>query len=130
MLSTKSIRGNWLKYPLMWVMLLWAITMPGHEMMVYDYLVQGSVSDSVLRLSPSGKQDEGQRVQPQKVQAFADADTAPVLVVKQVLYVNSLLLLPLIAALFNKEKLLYSSPEAFSKLLKRVFPVSILPNAP
>ncbi|ARS35491.1 hypothetical protein [Pontibacter actiniarum] len=130
MLCTRTIRRHWLKYPLMWVMLFWALTMPGHEVMVYDYLVQGSVASSVLRLAPAHVQENEQAVKPQPVQVFDHAESAPVLVVKQVLQAVKLLLLPLFAALARNAEPVYTCPVTAAELLEQVLPASILPNAP
>ncbi|WP_148561767.1 hypothetical protein [Pontibacter korlensis] len=130
MLQTKSIRRHWLRYPLMWVMLLWALTLPGHEVMVYDYLVQGSVQESVLRFKPANLQDSEQAVKPQNVQAFVDAQNAPELVLKQVLHVAPSLLLPFVAEFLAFSLPLYTSPVSVGHLLQQVLPVTVLPNAP
>lgn len=131
MFCTSTIRKHWLKYPLMWVMLLWAITLPGHEVMVYDYLVQGSVASAKLRLAPSQQAEpEAQSLKPQSVQAFPDADTAPVLVLKQVLPISRLLLLPQALALCYQAEPLYFSPVSAAELLARRIPFSLRPNAP
>ncbi|WP_162425998.1 hypothetical protein [Pontibacter pudoricolor] len=39
MLKLKKRIDSYLKYPLMWVMLLWAFTLPGHEVRVYNFLL-------------------------------------------------------------------------------------------
>ncbi|WP_018476520.1 hypothetical protein [Pontibacter roseus] len=60
-------------YPLMWVMLLWALTLPGHELAVYSFLVKGTASEVASSLrTPTGSQ-EGEAVKQQTVQAFLDA---------------------------------------------------------
>lgn len=114
----------------MWVMLLWSLTLPGHEVLVYDYLVQGSVQESVMRFNASGLREEHQALNPQQVQAFPDAQTAPMLVLKQVLHVSPLLLLPLFSKAFPDAALTYASPVSTGQLLLQVLPVSVLPNAP
>ncbi|MCX2740396.1 hypothetical protein [Pontibacter anaerobius] len=111
-------------------MLLWSLTLPGHEVMVYGYLVQGSVSESVLRFKTASPEDEEQVLKPQTVQAFLDAQTAPELVLKQMLHTAPLLLLPLFAALLPDALPLYTSPVSAGQLLEQVLPVTVLPNAP
>ena len=39
MLRLKKRIDSYLKFPLMWVMLLWAFTLPGHEVRVYNFLL-------------------------------------------------------------------------------------------
>ncbi len=114
----------------MWVMLLWALTLPGHEVMVYDYMVQGTVQESVLRFKAAKLHEEGEVMKPQHVQAFTDAHAAPELVLRQVLYTAPLLLLPLFASLLPDTAPTYISPVSTGQLLRQVLPVSVLPNAP
>ncbi|MEJ8804493.1 hypothetical protein [Pontibacter sp. H249] len=40
------------RYPLMWVMLLWAVTSPGQEEAVYRFLVNGSTTGSGEATAP------------------------------------------------------------------------------
>lgn len=114
----------------MWAMLLWALTMPGHEVMVYDYLVQGSVSEAALRFKSAGSDQEGQSLKPQNVQAFTDAQSAPVLVIKQAKQIAPLLLLPLFAIVKADASPTYASPVSPGQLLQFVLPASAQPNAP
>lgn len=114
----------------MWVMLLWSLTLPGHEVLVYGYLVQGSVQESVMRFKAANLGEEEPALNPQQVQAFADAQTAPVLVLKQVLHVAPLLLLPLFAQVKTDTTSSYTSPVSPGQLLQQVLPATVLPNAP
>ncbi|TPE46288.1 hypothetical protein [Pontibacter mangrovi] len=133
MLHTRNIRRHWLRFPLMWVMLLWSLTLPGHEVMVYNYLVQGSVNEAVMRLqhvASKQEQQAGHRLKPQNVQAFTEAQTAPALELKQVLQAAPLLLLPLFSYVTSLAAPTYTSPVSGWQLLQQCLPVSVLPNAP
>lgn len=68
----KSDIGPILRIPFLWVMLLWALTLPGQEKVVYQFLIQtvaGDVSAGICRKSL----DESGQVQKQNVHVFVDA---------------------------------------------------------
>ena len=119
----------YLRYPLMWVMLLWAITLPGHELAVYSFLVNGSVAEVAPRLAAIPDGEEAASVKHQAVQVFADARKVPsiVLVFKQAFkYLpQQFAFIPLADDLSD-----HTLSDTGAKLLARLLQIDILPNAP
>ena len=125
---TGTIR-RYLKYPLMWVMLLWALTLPGHELAVYSFLVKGSVSEVASSLqSVAGEQDDF-AVKQQAVQVFLDANTAPAIVLSPQQLFRCVFQLFAFAPPIDDIPV-YAPHTAVAKLITQLFPVIIQPNAP
>lgn len=112
----------------MWVMLLWSLTMPGHEVMVYDYLVKGSVNNTLLRLTTT--QGEEETVKPESVEAYDFAENAPVLTIKQIVFIAKLVVLPALILLASKAAPIHVFADWAPGLLQKILPFSVLPNAP
>ncbi|MER2998489.1 hypothetical protein [Pontibacter populi] len=64
MLKLKKRIDGYLKYPLMWVMLLWAFTMPGHEVRVYNFLFKALVGEPVAELTQAREEISRSEKQP------------------------------------------------------------------
>lgn len=125
---TRTI-SRYLKYPLMWVMLLWALTLPGHELAVYSFLVKGSVSEVVSRLkSVAGEQDDFS-VKQQAVQVFLHANTASAIVLSPQQLIRSVFQLFAFAPPTD-DLSTYAPNTASAELLAQLFPITIQPNAP
>lgn len=112
----------------MWVMLLWSLTMPGHEVMVYDYLVKGSVNNTLLRLTTT--QGEEETVKPESVEAYDFAENAPVLIIKQIVFIAKLVVLSALILLASKAAPIHVFADWAPGLLQKILPFSVLPNAP
>ncbi|MDX5422680.1 MAG: hypothetical protein LPK14_10535 [Hymenobacteraceae bacterium] len=129
MLSSR-IKKHYLRYPLMWVMLLWALTLPGHELAVYSFLVKGSVAEVAPRLFPATPDAGGATsIKQQAVQAFPDANTVAPLVLSPLLATRCLLQFFAFASLTD-DLPVYSFQPGGAELLTQLFPVTIQPNAP
>ncbi|WP_242928854.1 hypothetical protein [Pontibacter vulgaris] len=129
MLKFKKIIGHYFKYPLMWVMLLWALTLPGHEVIVYDYLIQTISDTTPNNASGTTEAFSKSRELAQEGQAFIDAAT-PSFVVKNLQpakFIPELLAYTFCSA---KAPVLYSRSADRPFLFFKRFLVSILPNAP
>ncbi len=113
----------------MWVMLLWALTLPGHELAVYSFLVKGSAAEVASSLkSVSGEQDDFS-VKQQAVQVFLDANTASSIVL------SPLQLFRCVFQLFafappTDDLPVYTPHAAGAELITQLFPITIQPNAP
>lgn len=130
MTAFKKKTGFYLKYPLMWVMLLWAVTLPGHEVAVYNFLLKlatGMADASLERVQEeiilAGKQGRNSHV-------FLDA-APPAFTGKMQFPATPVLPAIFVLSLF-RYKLRFSAPvnvlcvrAVHKKLL-----VSVLPNAP
>ncbi|MCC9169086.1 hypothetical protein [Pontibacter harenae] len=130
MLQVKKHIGRCLSIPLCWVMLLWALTLPGHEVEVYRLLLQGSPSTAMLKLLPKSGGKDKIAVQQQSVQAFLDAEVPSSLVLDLRQLERHPLLLLAFAASCDEPSLDYATTYSGIKLSERLFPVSIQPNAP
>jgi hypothetical protein len=75
MATRTNITRHFLRLPLMWVMLLWAFTLPGHEVAVYTFLLTGSGS-AVVAAHPVNDETSTLQVKAQAVTAFPDARPA------------------------------------------------------
>ena len=128
MAVTGTIR-RYLKYPLMWVMLLWALTLPGHELAVYSFLVKGSVAEVATSLkSVAGEQDDFS-VKQQAVQVFLDANTASAIVLSPQQLIRCIFLLFAFAPP-TEHVPAYTPHAAGAELIAQLFPITIQPNAP
>lgn len=124
----RTIR-HYLKYPLMWVMLLWALTLPGHELAVYSFLMKGSVAEVAASLkSVSGEQDDF-LVKQQSVQVFLDANTASTIVLSPQQVIRCVLQLFAFAPP-TEDQPYCTAHAAGAELISRLFPITIQPNAP
>ena len=127
MLHTKTT-GYYFRYPLMAVMLLWALTLPGQEVAVYSFLFHGTASGLTL---PSAAAGEGQAaVQEQAVQAFQDARVSSCLVLDLVQPLKHPLLLLAFAAPSNEPIPAFAAGSAGVRLLAQLLPAALQPNAP
>jgi hypothetical protein len=128
MAITGTIR-RYLQYPLMWVMLLWALTLPGHELAVYSFLVKGSVAEVASSLASVAGEQDGFAVKQQAVQVFLDANTAPTIMLSPQQLIRCVFQLfacaPPIQAIPA-----YGGQAAGAELVARLFPITIQPNAP
>jgi hypothetical protein len=61
----------------MWVMLLWALTLPGHELAVYSWLVKGSMAEVAPGLGTAPAGEDTGSVKQAAVQVFVYANTSP-----------------------------------------------------
>ncbi|WP_299984208.1 hypothetical protein [uncultured Pontibacter sp.] len=128
MAFTKNIK-RYLTYPLMWVMLLWAVTLPGHELAVYSYLVKGSADEVAQSLRSATSEQDDFSVKQQTVQVFLDANTASVIVLSPQQLIKcvfqALTFAPAIDDIPS-----YSPHAAGAELITQLFPITIQPNAP
>ncbi|MFT2010325.1 hypothetical protein ACMA1I_16740 [Pontibacter sp. 13R65] len=134
MLNLKNIRYL-LRYPLMAVMLLWALTLPGQEVEVYSFLVKtaaSSTSHCQPTASTSAEHKGNPVVEQQAVHAFQDAKTSSVIVVglQQAAVHNPLLLL--VSFTLAANRLLPERPVAIggAQPLTSLLAVVLQPNAP
>jgi hypothetical protein len=113
----------------MWVMLLWALTLPGHELAVYSFLVNGSVAEVAPRLASIPDGEQAASVKHQEVHVFVDANTAPSIVLVSLQAVKHLpqrfVFVPV-----ADDPSHYTLSGTGAKLLARLLSVDILPNAP
>jgi hypothetical protein len=75
MLTLSKTINHYLKYPLMWVMLLWAITLPGHEVIVYDFLLK--VISGAPTATLANPQEAISRAEKQKNTSYVYLEAAP-----------------------------------------------------
>ncbi|MEJ8756918.1 hypothetical protein WG947_07930 [Pontibacter sp. H259] len=129
MIQLKPIVKQTLRYPLMWVMLLWALTLPGHEVFVYDFLLKAiagrpdeAITQALNEIYTSERQDRNDYV-------FTDA--APASYNAKLAFQPASLPSPGIFS-FPKPGSYYSTltyalkPASLQKLLL----IAVLPNAP
>src|SRR5688500_3653085 len=76
MLKLKKRIEGYLKYPLMWVMLLWAFTMPGHEVRVYNFLLSTLAGKPVAELTHDQAEVSHSNKQHQENNAYLEAAPA------------------------------------------------------
>jgi hypothetical protein len=113
----------------MWVMLLWALTLPGHELAVYSWLVKGSMAAVApgLKITPAGE-DTGS-VKQAAVQVFVYANTSSSVVLSPLQAIRASLLL----VAFSPPSVdlpIYAADVAGAELIAQLFPITIQPNAP
>jgi len=128
MIKVKSVIKQVLRYPLMWVMLLWALTLPGHEVFVYDFILS-VVSGKPVTEKAHGKQEISSSEKHNISHVFQDA--TPIFTGKvpaQVLYfapggVACLLHQPASAI----SSITYSLQ---TRTVQQLLQFSVLPNAP
>ena len=125
-LNTKHV-GYYFRHPLMAVLLLWALTLPGQEVAVYSFLFYGATSGATLPLDAAAG---AVAVQEQAVQAFEDAKVPapPVLHLPQ--FLKQPLLLLLFAAPADKPVPAFAAGAAGAKLLAQLLTATLKPNAP
>ncbi|MHC2991992.1 hypothetical protein OB13_10475 [Pontibacter sp. HJ8] len=117
------------RYPLMWVMLLWALTLPGHELAVYSLLVKGSIAEVAagLGIAPAGE-DTGSVKKP-AVQVFEDAKASSSVVLSPLQTIRASLLR--LAFLPPSVDFPICASEAIGgERIAQLFLISLLPNAP
>lgn len=129
MLNTKHV-GYYFRHPLMAVMLLWALTLPGQEVAFYSFLFHGTSSHTTFQIVSAPSDEDESAVQKQGVQAFQDAKVAsyPVLHLPQLIK-NPVLLLAF-AAPTDEPLPAFAARPAGVKLLAQLLPAAIQPNAP
>jgi len=118
-----------LQIPLMAVMLLWALTLPGQEVEVYNLLLHSPTSKAAIDLIPASK---GQlAVQRQGVHAFQDAKVSSFVILDWQQWIKQPLLL-LIAFATPTDELLPSSlsSSAAIRLSTQLLAIILQPNAP
>ncbi|MBF8964436.1 hypothetical protein I0P70_14375 [Pontibacter sp. FD36] len=128
MAFTKNIK-RYLTYPLMWVMLLWAVTLPGHELAVYSYLVKGSADEVAQSLRSATSEQDDFSVKQQTVQVFLDANTASVIVLSPQQLIKCVFQTLTFAPAIDDTPS-YSPHAAGAELITQLFPITIQPNAP
>ncbi|EJF10892.1 MULTISPECIES: hypothetical protein [Pontibacter] len=128
MAFTKYIK-HYLTYPLMWVMLLWAVTLPGHELAVYSYLVKGSAAEVAQSLRSATSEQDDFSVKQQTVQVFLDANTASVIVLSPQQFIKCVFQALTFATAID-DRPSYSPHAAGAELITQLFPITIQPNAP
>lgn len=112
----------------MWVMLLWALTLPGQEVEVYRFLMKGPVATSVADTAQMHKSTSS--VKAEGVQAFLDANTSSSLHLAPQQVINCLLQVFTFAPPSDDSLSTYAANYAWVVQLAQIFPISILPNAP
>lgn len=114
-------------YPLVWVMLLWAVTLPGHELAVYGFLVKGLATEvaPVLRLA----EQKEPAVKQQLPQVFVDAHISSTFVLNpQQAFRHSFLLFKFVPPVVNQPA---CRPQFLvAVLLGKILPASLQSNAP
>lgn len=118
-----------LRYPLMGVMLLWALTLPGHELAVYSFLVTGSVSDIAPSLLRSTGEQDSASVKQQVVQVFLDANTASPVTLSPLQAFRCVWQLFAFAPPTDDVPS-YASDAAGAERIAQIFPIAIQPNGP
>ncbi|NDK57391.1 hypothetical protein [Pontibacter fetidus] len=120
----------YLKYPLMWVMLLWAITLPGHEVIVYDFLLK------VISGAPAGtlanSRDAISRAEAQKITSHVYLEAAPATFAGK-LVSQPVHFIPGVFSLFVKLPNRFDSLPFISspnRALHKGLLIAVLPNAP
>ncbi len=125
----KKIIGHYFRYPLMWVMLLWALTLPGHEVIVYDYLIKSISKKAFVVPSENAEAFSRSKKLAQDGQVYLDA-AASAAAGKHLEPAKSILSFLVYAAIPFHETIKYKRVvDRPPHLLKR-FLVSVLPNAP
>ncbi|MFD2246568.1 hypothetical protein [Pontibacter ruber] len=120
----------YLKYPLMWVMLLWALTLPGHEVAVYSFIMKGTVAKAASVLKKVKYHTAPDAVEQQALQVFLDARAAPPVVLTPQHADRYVLPSFLFNPPANEELPACADNPAGTRLLAHTTPVAVLPNAP
>ncbi|WP_181304341.1 hypothetical protein [Rufibacter sp. XAAS-G3-1] len=128
--SFLRIAKHHLKYPLMWVVLLWAVTMPGQEVEVYRFLFFGQMEKNGPETAPGPADGEKPDVGPEEVHVFPDAkaSSSPNLELLPALK-PALVELPSLY-LGNTGPALYGGTAVVSFFIFRLLPSALQPNAP
>ncbi|PVY44242.1 hypothetical protein [Pontibacter virosus] len=120
---------RYLTLPLMWVMLLWAFTLPGHELAVYSYLIKGSVAGIASGLPTATTEQNDSSVKKQTIQVFADATpVSGIMLSPQKAFRDFFSLFRLTPV--EKDQPIRRQYLQVAVLLAHILPVSILRNAP
>ncbi|WP_345156192.1 RNA methyltransferase [Pontibacter saemangeumensis] len=127
LLNAKKL-GYYFRYPLMAVMLLWALTLPGQEVEVYSLLFHGKTADSAVQVVPAP--GDGAAVQKQPVQAFQDARVSAYLVLDLPQLAKLPLQLLAFAAPADEPIPAFARSAAGARLCAQLLPGAIQPNAP
>lgn len=114
----------------MWVMLLWALTLPGHEIAVYSFLIDafsGNKSEDLVACQEGF--NRAADVQNQVVYVFLDAEASSA---RAFLQQSVKCLQPIFNVAFLCSKSLLTYPGHFDWFggVPLFLPVSLLPNAP
>ncbi|MFT2010530.1 hypothetical protein ACMA1I_17780 [Pontibacter sp. 13R65] len=126
-----TIKSNvlaFLRIPFLWVMLLWPLTLPGQEKLVYQFLIQAIAGEAGTGASRKSL-DELRHVQKQNVHVFVDAEvsTAQTLPQQPARFLLPAFTFSLFAA---SNQLAYFKSFVWFLWIHLFLPVSILPNAP
>ena len=118
------------KYPLMWVMLLWAVTLPGQEAEVYGFLLKGfatEASSEAVAVSPGSSETSGDQ---ETGHVFWDAKVSSHIGLNlQQLFHHPILTHGFAAFVSGSFKVRAASPTGAS-LLMLLLPFILQPNAP
>ena len=129
MMLRKKTTGYYFRYPLMAVMLLWALTLPGQEVAVYSFLFHGTASG--LAFQPATSAGEGQAaVQEQAVQAFQDARVSSCPEIGLAQAIKQPLLLLTFATPTNEPIPAFATGPVGARLLAQLLSAALQPNAP
>ncbi|PKV67065.1 hypothetical protein [Pontibacter ramchanderi] len=125
-----SNKKRYLTFPLVWVMLLWAFTLPGHELAVYSYLINGAATGIASHLSSTADEQTDPLLEEHYAHVFSDAAPTSGVVLSPLKAFKSSFSLFMLAppALVNQ-----AAPRPCALvvgLLAGLLPVTILPNAP
>ncbi|WP_148041206.1 hypothetical protein [Rufibacter immobilis] len=122
-----------LKYPLMWVMLLWALTLPGQEVEVYRFLF-GDTSSATprLHLGAADHQGKGASIKAEGLHVFQDAKASSYLVLSlpQNLSVSADYILPAFSPAYDEPSVSYAVVPVALLRLAQLLPSCLQPNAP
>jgi hypothetical protein len=114
----------------MWVMLLWALTLPGQEVQVYSFLLQGTVAQESSDVIPADGSSAESTVKQEKGHVFPDAKASSQVVLNlQQLFHHPLIRLFFAAPVAEATPACAASP-AGARLLLQMLPLIIQPNAP
>ena len=122
--------NTYLRYPLMWVMLLWAITLPGHEVIVYDFLLKVISGAPVAALSDS--KEAISRAEAQKSTSHVYLEAAPATFAGKLVSQPVHFIPGAFSFSFDLPNRFYSVALTFppTTALHKALLVAVLPNAP
>ena len=124
----KNILLRCLRYPLMAVMLLWALTLPGQEVEVYNLLFHGTAFNTAADHNP-GIEDQT-ALQQTTVQAFKDAKISSFSVLDLQQLVKHFPFVLLFVTPADEPVPAFSKYPSGEKLLTQLLSTVLQPNAP
>ncbi|OKL40677.1 hypothetical protein [Pontibacter flavimaris] len=119
-----------LKYPLMWVMLLWAITLPGHEQAVYRLISKGAISELGYCLLQRPGEQRDTALGQEAVQVLPYAKMASPTVLPRQQATRCFPQLYTLARPADRPLPENQQHSSGAGLLAKILPATILPNAP